>query len=148
MIDEKNVSYQLLDDISDSTEPRDHSIYCEKAWKLILPTLKKWSSEIKNLKVSRVDRLERNICHWEATVNWELFFIGLGGVSNIPRKLHLPPTRLLINSSHMSSRCSTFYDGRRIAWSWRTSDIYLRAMCRHLLNILIYEGIYVPTGCI
>ena len=52
MIDVKNVPYQLLDDMSDSTEPRDHSVYCEKAWKLILPTLKKWSSEMKNLKVT------------------------------------------------------------------------------------------------
>ena len=51
VIDVKNVPYQLLDDISDSTEPRDHSVYCEKAWKLILPTLKKWSREMKNLKV-------------------------------------------------------------------------------------------------
>jgi hypothetical protein len=54
VIDAKNVPYQLLDDISDSTEPRDHSVYCEKAWKLILPTLKKWSSEIKNLKVVKL----------------------------------------------------------------------------------------------
>ncbi|XP_046846395.1 centrosomal protein of 70 kDa-like isoform X2 [Xenia sp. Carnegie-2017] len=50
VIDAKNVPYQIRDDISDSTEPRNHSICCEKAWKLIIPTLKRWSSEIKSLK--------------------------------------------------------------------------------------------------
>ncbi|CAB4016207.1 Hypothetical predicted protein, partial [Paramuricea clavata] len=67
VIDIKNVPYQLLDDISDSTEPRDHSVYCEKAWKLILPTLKKWSSEIKSLKALKdeITRLSQNIFPWK-----------------------------------------------------------------------------------
>ncbi|XP_028392528.1 centrosomal protein of 70 kDa-like [Dendronephthya gigantea] len=67
VIDVKNVPYQLLDDISDSTEPRDHSVYCEKAWKLILPTLKKWSSEIKNLKAVKeeITRLSQNLFPWK-----------------------------------------------------------------------------------